>query len=99
MVLSVPLGQMREIILDGIERLDLVRLHQLDDVRLWTALLADLLTLGADDDRVQRLLRQHLPDGLVVRRQGYTLYLPAQFVEAEEVIVFQELLYCERSLL
>ena len=75
MVLSVPLGQMREIILDGIERLDLVRLHQLDDVRLWTALLADLLTLGADDDGVQRLLSQHLPDGLIVRRQGYTLEL------------------------
>ena len=99
MVLSVPLGQMREIILDGIERLDLVRLHQLDDVRLWTALLANLLTLGADDDRVQRLLRQHMPDGLVVRRQGYILYLPAQFVEAEELIVFEELLYFEHSLL
>ena len=40
-----------------------------------------------------------MPVGLVDNRQGYKLYLPAQFVEAEEVIVFEELLYCERSYL
>ena len=68
---------MTQVVANGIERLDLVRLNQLDDVRLGTALLADLLTLGSDDDRVERLRSEHTPVRFVVRRQGYKLYLPA----------------------
>ncbi len=87
MVLSVPLRQMREIILDGVELHDLVRFNQLDDVCLGTTLLADLLTFGSNDDAVQRLLGPHSPFRLVIGRQGNKLDFPTQLVEAEEVIV------------
>ena len=88
MVLSVPLRQVAEIIADGIEGLNLIGLHHLHDVHLGTALLADPLTFGVDDDTVQCLLGQHTPDGLLTTRQGKEFDLSAQLIETEEVVVF-----------
>ena len=99
MVLSVPLRQVAEIIADGIVGFNLIRLHHLHDVRLGAALLADPLTFGVDDDTIQCLLGQRPPDGSVIRRQGYEFHLPAQFVEAEAVVVIEELLNFEHSFL
>ena len=58
MVLAVPLGQVRQVVIDGIERHDLLGVDVLLDVRPGTLSLADVLALGLEDDAVQRLLRQ-----------------------------------------
>ena len=46
MVLSVPFGQIRQIVADGIISLHILRMHKLHDLRLRTAFLAHLLLLG-----------------------------------------------------
>ena len=46
MVLSVPFGQAVEIVVDGVVLTDILRVDVLLNVRLWTALLANLLALG-----------------------------------------------------
>ena len=93
MVLSVPLGQVVEIIANGVIRANLFRMNKLHDIRLWIGTLADVLALGTKDNAVQRFLRQRtenrfLPFGRLSRK----LHLPVQLVATEQVVLVQKLL-------
>ena len=97
MVLTVPLGQLVEERLDGVEQGNLLRVDIHDDVRLRRSLLTDFFTLGSENDAVQRLLCQRpIVGSLIVT--GFKLYLSVQLVAAEQVVITQELLDDEHVL-
>ena len=93
-VLTVPLRQLVEERLDGVEQGNLLRVDIVDDVLLGRALLTDLVTLGTDDDAIQRLLCQR-PEGRVLLHAVAVLILlddgelelAVQFVAAKQVAV------------
>ena len=73
MVLSVPFGQMRQIVANGIISRHILRMHKLHNLRLRTAFLAPLLFLGPADDTVEGLLSQWTKIRLIVCRLDSTL--------------------------
>ena len=94
MVLSVPLRQVVEKFLDGIEQGHFFRVDIVDDVLLRRPFLADFVALGTDDDAVQRLLCQRSEgrvvfhaESLLVGLDDGELYLAVQLVAAEQVVV------------
>ena len=103
MVLSVPLGQVVEVVANGVIRAYLFRLHKVLNVRLRIAALAHILALGSDDDAFQGTLRQRTPCCIVVgncfiySRLGYKLHLPVQLIETEKVVLLKERLDYEHS--
>ena len=119
-VLSVPLGQAVEVVLNRIVLRHLLRSHPLGDLRLRTALLKNLLTLGTNHDTVLGLwcerpefqigfieaVRETVGDSNSVAfgslgcfRQGRKLYLSIKHVAAEAVVLIEEHLDGECSLL
>ena len=100
MVLSVPLGQVVQVVLDGVERRNVLRVDILLDIRLGVASLADILTFGLHDDAVQRLQGQRTKHRfLSLARLDGKLNLAVQHIATQEITVLKELLGCEHSLL
>ena len=99
MVLAVPLGQMRQVVIDGIERHDLLGVDVLLDVRFRIFAIADVLALSLEHDAVQRLLRQNSEHSfLALSRLFRKFHLSVQHVATEQVTITKKLLYSEHSL-
>ena len=99
-ILSVPFGQMRQKLRDGIVRGCGIRVDHLLDISLRT-IFGNLLSLGFANDAVHRFRCQCSPNRLTISLFGAyrrILYLAIQHVSTELVVVRKKLLNCERVL-
>ena len=96
MVLSVPFGQLVQIVADGVVGVDLLGIDILLDVALRTAFLENILALGLDEDAVQCTLCQW---AVILRTAVLALVGKFQFavehVLAERIALRQEHFYTQ----